>query len=83
MLPKTIQTDWKTKMAKQTTIERKKDLIFGAIEGLATDFLYYDRKEDANLPVGEIDDLVHKGIVTVDEMVEAFAQAIGEGLISE
>ena len=40
----------------------------GTIEDLAGRFLYYDRKEDDALPVGEIERMVKDGEVTVDEI---------------
>ena len=44
----------------------------GVIEDLVKDFLYYDRREDEDLPVGEIERAVRDGEITVDEMVSAF-----------
>jgi len=32
-----------------------RELVLGAVDGLVEDFLYYDRKEDEDLPAGAID----------------------------
>ena len=42
------------------------------VHDLVMDFLYYDRKEDEDLKVGEIEDAIKNGTVTVDEIVESF-----------
>ncbi len=60
-----------------------KELILGTIDELVADFLYYDRKEDEDLPRGAIDDAVNSGSITVDEMVNHFRQKLEEGLEEE
>lgn len=54
--------------------------IDGYISDLIADFLYYDRKEDATLPRGEIDRMVRDGEITIDDMVESFRTHLTEGL---
>ena len=49
-----------------------RDKILRVADDLASSFLYYDRKEDEDLPVGSIEEAIHNGEVTVDEIVEAF-----------
>jgi len=39
---------------------------------LAGRFLYYDRKEDSEFPVGSIEEAIDSGEVTLDEIVEVF-----------
>jgi hypothetical protein len=53
---------------------REKVLIL--IDDLVSDFLYYNRKEDEDFPVGKIEEMIQNGEITVDEMVEAFRKAI-------
>ncbi len=53
---------------------KKRLLILSHIEDLASDFLYYDRKEDEELPRGEIQKAVKDGIITIEEMSNAFKQ---------
>lgn len=49
-----------------------KTLILGYITDLISDFLYYDRKEDENLPLGTIEQAINNGDITVDEIVAQF-----------
>lgn len=39
------------------------------IEDLVTDFLYYDRKEDEDLPLNTIEEVVKNGEITKEEIV--------------
>lgn len=57
-----------------------KDNILGAVEDLVSNFLYYDRKEDENLPLDAIDDAIKNGDITIDEIVNKFTEALRAGL---
>lgn len=50
--------------------------ILGAASDLAIKFSYYDRKEDEELPVGAIQKAIEAEVVTVDEIIEAFAKEL-------
>lgn len=65
---------------KENTMLTQKELVLNTVVDLVSNFLYYDRKEDEDLPRGVIDDLVKNGIVTVDEIVTLFKQKLIEGL---
>lgn len=52
------------------------DTFADAISGI----LYYDRKEDSNLPVGAIEQAIADGVVTVDELVEKFRASLENSL---
>lgn len=39
---------------------------------LMADFLYYDRKEDEDLPRGAIESALLSGVITVDEILNIF-----------
>lgn len=54
--------------------------ILGVITDLVSNFLYYDRKEDMDLPKGAIDKAVENGEITIDEMVQAFREELEKGL---
>lgn len=58
----------------------KIDDIDGYIEDMISNFLYYDRKEDCQLPVGAIEEAVKSGELTIDEMVECFRKHLTEGV---
>lgn len=59
----------------------KRERIFGIIDDMISDFLYYDRKEDKDLPRGAIDELVKKGEISVEEMVAKFDASLRLGLL--
>lgn len=46
------------------------------VEDLVSNFLFYDRKEDENLPRGAIEQAVKDGVVTWDEIVKWFEQSL-------
>lgn len=53
-----------------------KELILGTIKDDVSNFLYYDRKEDEHLSVEVLNESVKSGVVTVDEMVNAFRKGL-------
>lgn len=55
-----------------------KDIILGMIGNLVADFMYYDRKEDDDLPRGAIEKALASGVLTVDEIVEKFREEMEE-----
>lgn len=58
-------------------LENVRQTILATVKDLATDFLYYDRKEDESLPVGAIERAVSDGVITVDEIVSEFRKELG------
>jgi len=46
--------------------------ILDEISDRVSDFLYYRRKEDEELGVGEIEEAIQQGEITVDEIVDHF-----------
>lgn len=65
-------------MSKRT----RKELIQAKISDFISDFMYYDRKEDEDLPRGEIEDAVNKGEITVAELVSQFERELRERIFS-
>jgi len=49
-----------------------KQIVLDAISDLSSDFLYYDRKEDEDLTIEQLNEAVRNGEITIDEMVEQF-----------
>jgi len=49
-----------------------RQIILDTVSDLAADLLYYDRKDDEELPRGAIEAAVARGEITVDEIVEHF-----------
>jgi hypothetical protein len=59
---------------------RNRDIIFATVDDLVTDFLYYDRKEDEDLPVGSIQDAIHTSVISLDELVARFRENVEKGM---
>ena len=49
-----------------------KQTILDTINDLCSSFLYYDRKEDEELSVEQLNLAVKNGDITIDEMVDEF-----------
>ncbi|NIT79526.1 MAG: hypothetical protein GWO44_22195 [Thermoplasmata archaeon] len=54
--------------------------IRGTVTDLVAKFLYYDRKEDEELPVGEIEAAIRCGEISVDEICELFSSGVRENI---
>ena len=63
-------------MNNEETLEH----IFNSVEDLVSNFLYYDRKEDEDLPVGKIEEMIKDKNISADELVERFRQALMKNL---
>ncbi len=57
-----------------------KRLVLDTVDDLVSDFLYYDRKEDEDLPRGKIEELIKKGVITKKEIINQFIKSLTEGL---
>lgn len=55
-----------------------REVIENVISDLGIDFLYYDRKEDEDLPRGSIEAAVADGVITKREIVKLFAASLGD-----
>lgn len=49
-----------------------KQKILDTIRDVVSNFLYYDRNHDEDLPMGVIEETVKKGELSIDEIVAAF-----------
>jgi hypothetical protein len=58
----------------------RRELILATIDDAVTDLIYYDRKEDEDLPRGEIEKAVKAGEITADEIVERFRYGVYKAL---
>jgi hypothetical protein len=50
----------------------RREHILMVVEDLVSDFLYYDRKEDEDLPRGAIEEAIQAKEITVNEIVTEF-----------
>ena len=57
-----------------------KQTIINNIDDSIAKFLYYDRKEDEDLPVGAIEEAIKSGDITYGEIVDRFKQQLLKGL---
>lgn len=58
----------------------RRNLILASVGDVVSDLVYYDRKEDKELPRGAIQAAVGAGEITVDEIVTMFADTL-RGLV--
>ena len=58
----------------------KNIIILNAVTDLVADLLYYDRKEDEDLSVGDIEHEIAIGNISVDAIVETFRNEIIKNL---
>lgn len=56
----------------------KKQLILDTLSDTISNFLYYDRKEDDELPVWDIDSAILEGIITQQDLINHFTKIINE-----
>lgn len=50
------------------------------IQDCVSNFLYYDRKEDFDMPVGKIESLIKNGDLSEQEIIDLFAEHLLDGL---
>ena len=58
----------------------KKLLIQGTLQDVVADFLFYDRKEDEELPAGSIQKAIAAGVTSIEEMARIVEGALRESL---
>lgn len=54
--------------------------IIAVVDDMVSDFLYYDRKEDEDLPRGAIEKSIKNGDITITEIVSRFEQQLRQGV---
>jgi len=52
--------------------DSKKQLVLNCVSDLVKKFFYYDRKNDEDLEVGDIEKYIESGIITTDEIIKKF-----------
>lgn len=58
----------------------RRELIEATVGDMVKNFLYYDRKEDEDLPRGAIEEAIGKGEISQKEIVKLFKKKLKEGL---
>jgi hypothetical protein len=54
----------------------RREIILATVSDLATDFMYYDRKEDDSLGRGEIEAAIAAGEISAEEIAAEFRRCI-------
>mgnify|MGYP000846215312 FL=1 len=54
-------------------MKTRRQHILDAVTDMVADFMYYDRKEDEDLPLESIEEAVELGEISVQEIIDAFA----------
>lgn len=57
-----------------------RETILSTVKDLASVFIYYDRKEDEELPKGAIEQAIADGEITIEEIVNEFREGLIEYL---
>jgi hypothetical protein len=57
----------------------RKEIILDTLDDMVSCLLFYDRKEDQELPLGAIEAAIREGEITVEEMVAKFDDALRKG----
>jgi len=60
--------------------EKAKSMILAAVDDLVTDFLYYSRKEDEDMPRGFIEDAIKYNVITASEITAEFEKKFNSGI---
>ena len=58
--------------------ETRRDLILLTVGDLVSTLLYYGRKDDEELPEGEIEAAIEAGEITTEEILTHFEQGLRE-----
>ena len=58
----------------------RRERIIAILSDSIIDLLYYDRKEDEDLPRGGIEEAIKAGEITVDEMIKIWSAELRDGL---
>lgn len=64
----------------ENELRTSRDHVLGMMGDVVSNLLYYDRKDDEELPRERIELLVEKGLLTSDQIVEAFRAALVKAL---
>ncbi len=66
-----------------TEMSNIKRVILDTVSDLTVDFLYYDRREDEDLHVGQIEEAIINGEITIEEILEEFRKQLTANLENE
>ena len=58
----------------------KKEIILNNVKELVSSFLYYDRKEDEDLQLGEIENLIELKEISINDIVNIFEKELRKNI---
>jgi hypothetical protein len=61
-------------------VKTRRERIIDILSDSIIDLLYYDRKEDEDLPKGGIEEAIKAGEITVEEMIAIWSAELIDGL---
>lgn len=56
----------------------KREIILATVSDMVADFVYYDRKEDIDLSMDDLNQAIKTGEITVDEICDRFKELLKE-----
>ena len=70
----------KSKTFSKLEPQEQRDLIAGVVQATVSNFLYYDRKEDEDLGTDDLEEAIHEGVLSVEDIVEFFKAELEHNL---
>ena len=70
----------KSKTFSKLGPQEQRDLIAGRVEATVSNFLYYDRKDDEELGTDDLEEAIHEGVLSVEDIVEFFKAELEHNL---
>jgi hypothetical protein len=67
-----VRDNFEIPVGSRQSFRSRREHILDVVTDLVGGFLYYDRKEDEDLPLEAIEEAIAQGEITVDEIVEQF-----------
>ena len=65
-------------MGRSSGIMDKKQAILDTVDDLVSNFLWYGRKEDEDLPRGEIEKAIKSGVISIKDITDKFEEELRE-----
>lgn len=67
-------------MPKRRSGVADRETVFAVIDDMIADLLIHDRRNDEDLPEGEVERLIQNNDLSIDDMVERFRESLEEHL---
>lgn len=57
-------------------MKTRREIILDTVSDLVSNFVYYDRKEDEDLSITDLDEAIQLHEITIDEIVDKFKDTL-------